>query len=583
MAELPNTYARRPTARFGGVRQANPVVAPADIAEGQGLQRLGAEVAEMFVGIQLQADRTELQSRTTKYKAEVLDLQREWEQQKSADVAENPQFYPEYIAKHDEIKARILGDASNHRVSGALTQQLELGDINVKEGLISHINKERDNYNLQTYQTATAVSVDMIAANPYNDSVIAQQRKAIIAATEQFAAQNDLPVKTRDFMIKENLSKAHIEVIEARINDDQHESAETYFWKNDEEIMGDAHTKILKTLDASGTAYRTQELSDTAYARFSDDRKSGMAYIRENADPKDREEALRQLTNRYNEDDKQESDGFHVAGVGVRGQYSAMIEAGISPSDAWKSIPLTKKLEMKPSELMAMQSRVDNDITGKTVKTDIQTYFQVEQFIRENPEQAKNMDLSMWDSVISPTDLKTLNTLRHKDINLLGTETSLLKEGLLMINIDPKELNNDSNAGRKARAFQKWVRDNLPVDYDETDLEKTILKGATKIVTDDGWIWDTEEFAYTLEVEGVKPTEIGQFALMVKALGMAQTPSNIKAAAALSEAGEEVTVENMNALTGADIAATPAAIDTTPVRDLMANDSFEQAGRNRGP
>lgn len=562
MAELPDTYARRPAPRFGGTMQARPVVQPGEIAAGQGLQRLGAEVANVFTELQLQQDKFELESRTTQYRAEVLNLQKEMQTHRSADVAEDTKFYQRYTEQHDALRAKHLEKASNHRVSGALSQRLEVADINFKEGLISHITKERDVYNTQVYKSSAQVNIERMASNPYNDSEIAQAHDEIVAITTLYADSNGLPKEAKDAMIKENLSKGHIEVISARIDDGEYERAESYFWKNKDEIDGTKHNEVLKALEKTGQAARTQDLADTTYLEFQDDQKGGLAYIRENAKPEDRDEAIRRLKNRYAEDEKQQNEAYEQTGISVRNQYNVnRLENGMDPQAAFDAIPLTQKLAMKPSELMALEAKVASDALGTVVRTDPAAYFAVEETIRTlmkvDPDAAKAMDLSKFSHLISTADLKALNTLRNKDPQMLGTETQILKEGVLALGIEPAELTKDSSDGRKARAFQAWVRDNLSPDYDKKELQDVVNRGIIKVITDDGIFWDSEEYAYTagteFNVPGVPPERVDEYAAVLQGMGMRVDIDNIMKAHALVVAEMPVTIENMDALSGVDL------------------------------
>lgn len=564
MPELPNTYDRRPTPRFGGVRQAAPVVAPGEIAEGQGLQRLGAEVASVFTELQLKADRFELENRTTEYRRDVLNLQREMQQRKSADVAENGDFYQEYTTQHDALKAKHLEKAGNHRVSGALSQRLELGDINFKESLISHINKERDVYNTQVFETGTQVEIENMASKPYNDAEIQQSRDRIVSLTTLYAEQNDLPTEMRDAMIKQSLSKGHIEIISARIDDGEAERAETYFWENKDEIDGTKHNDILKALEKTSQAGRTQQLAGEAYQQFGTDKKAALEYIRENAKPEDVDEALRRLKTRYAEDEQIENDAIEQAGINVRGQYAAAIanpDDTRTPTEIWASIPRTEKLAMKPSELLAMQSRVASDAAGKTGKTDVASYYFLDQQIRNlmktDPDKAKSMDLSKYQHLISKADLDKLHTLRMKEPKVLQTESQILKEGLLSINLDPTDLYKKGGSGEKARAFQSWVSNNLSADYDKAELEEVTRRGAIKIITDDGVLWDSTEYAYLAGTEfvvpGVPSERVDEYAAALKGMGLSTTIENIVAAHAVITAGEQLSIDNIQAIRGEDL------------------------------
>ena len=574
MATIPNTYGRRPTPRFGGVDQADKIVTPssADIIQGQSLQDFGSTVSGYFLEAQKRQNVLEANAATVEYKQKLSELKREMESKRGSEVAKDKNFFSGFTARHEDLTAELLRGIDSPTVARNVRQQMDLGKINLQESMTTHITRERDKYETQVFDVSLKQGAGTMGANAYNESLQGQARIDIREAVEDYADSHKLAPEVRDKILEDALTNGHMQIITRMVDDGNYEEAEEHFndFNKDSdgqklEIAEEQHSAIRELLETAGTEGRTQDLSDDTYARFSDDKKGGLAHIRENARPEDRAEALRLLKNLYAEADGQEKDAWAAAGTSVRGQYSSVFadpNNQLTPTQIWRSIPLSAKLDMKPSELMAMEAKVASDAAGTPIKTDISTYFAVEDFIRNYPEEAKTMDLSKYETAISTTDLKALNTLRHKDPKVLGTETSIMKEGVIALGIDPKELlDENSGDGKKARALQTWVRNNLSPDYDKQELQDTVNRGVIKVITDEGWLYDTEEYAYTagdrFNITGVHPNDVDEGAAAVQATGLPVTAGNVQIAVALMQAGEEVTVDNIKALQGSDIESVP--------------------------
>ena len=451
------------------------MVQSGDVAIGEAIAGLGADVYKIGLNEQRKADEARLDALTTEYKRRRLELDRDYKSKHSGEVVESDEdesFMSHYTEEHDRLREEILGKAPNARVGNLLSRRLDMGEINFKEGLINHAEREGKIYRQQVYEGKIATSKSFMAANADDDALLVQERNDIEAATEQFLTDNGITDKdARDAVLLDNLTDAHLGVIQNRIDSGDVAGAKAYFEAyngsdgSPNEIAGDKHDEVLRALKAADTETASVRITDEAFSRHPDNEKEGLAWARTHADPEDRDAVLRRLKARYAENRRFEAEAMEQAGIAARQIYAEHFELGWSPQEAYDEIPMSVKMAMDPSELMALQDRVERAYADKPVKTDIEAYIELEEFIREYPEAARDLDLSKFETVISTTDLKTLNALRNKDAKILGTENQLLKEGLVNIGINPSELLKDSSDGKKARAFQKWVRRGCAVEY----------------------------------------------------------------------------------------------------------------------
>ena len=533
MADLPTTNARRPVPKFGGVWEPRPVAPTGEAEMGRALMNIGKNITQAANQIQARQDRDELNSRTNQYQKEVLLLQQEMSQSRGADVAEDGDFYKKWQDRENEIRQKILAENQNRRINSDLENRLELGNLNFSRGLINHIERERENYANDTYAGTVETAVDTMAANPDDPSVTAQMRDQIITATNDYADRRGIKGEARKNLLKENLTTGHMEVIEAKIDSGDYSDAREYFTLFKDEIEGEKHNEIEEKLKNAGIRGRSQQAVDQYFlANLTEKQANDQARKDFSNEPELRDATLARIRVRYGEELAIDARTQAAAGEEARSIYQNAVEGGATPSQAYDMIPESVLDAMDSAERMSLYSTMSTTARGQTVKTDWPTYFKLMDWVRDNP--GEQLDLAAYQHLLAGTEQKALYKAMNTDPKVFRTETQIINDGLLAIDMDPKDLTKDNAKGQKARDFRLWVEGELAgiPDYTAKDVKEVVDRGVLQVMRHPNrWSWFRgERPAYLVEVENVPTEKIDELSQI------------------LSDNGEEVSDENISRL-----------------------------------
>jgi hypothetical protein len=397
----------------------------------------------------------------------------------------------------------------------------------------------------------------------YDDNQMMQARNDIKRHTDIQAQKKGIPLNSPVYkkMLEDNLTTGHFNAIKAMVENDNPQAASDYFEDFSDEIAGDFHDDIQKLMiKSSGTALRTQQAVD-GYIADGLTRTEAEAQARKDFTGTDRDAAVNRVEARYNEIKNAETRLMKETFDSELADYEDLVAGGATPTEAYEALSETALFDMGGANQHRLRRIRDADIAsiaGTTVKTDMALYFELDEFIRQNPDAAQDLNLAGFRDRISPTDLKALNTLRNKDPKDLMSEKQIIDAGLIRMGIDPAEITDEkSGDGEKARAYRTWVMGELGADWDKKDLRETVNRGLIKVMVDDDWFFDDYEYAYLagqeFNVPGVRPSDVDELAATLESLGLVTSLENIQYADAIRQAGQPITVFNIEALKGNDL------------------------------
>jgi hypothetical protein len=471
-------------------------------------------------------------------------------------------FFSGTMEKFEGVRKELLSEVKDADVHKALEQRLELAEINFQEGLIKHITREGEVYGDQVYESGVGLAQEDMGANYMDDSQLLQARNDIERNTQIYAQRKGIPLNSPVYkkMLQDNLTQGHVNVIEALVEDENPEAAKDYFKEFSKEINGDLHDNIDKLIKSTGTALRTQQAVD-GYIDQNLTREQAKAQARKDFTGTDRDAAVNRVEARYNEIKNAETRLMKETFDSELADYEDLVAGGATPTEAYEALSETALFDMGGANQHRLRRIRDADIAsiaGTTVKTDMALYFELDEFIRQNPDAAQDLNLAGFRDRISPTDLKALNTLRNKDPKDLMSEKQIIDAGLIRMGIDPAEITDEkSGDGEKARAYRTWVMGELGADWDKKDLRETVNRGLIKVMVDDDWFFDDYEYAYLagqeFNVPGVRPSDVDELAATLESLGLVTSLENIQYADAIRQAGQPITVFNIEALKGNDL------------------------------
>jgi hypothetical protein len=285
-----------------------------------------------------------------------------------------------------EMISMNLGN-SNQR--GAFEARSELARVNYGEGLINHITREKDAFQTQTYEAGVVTEQESARENWDSPSEVFQSLDRIEDLTKSEAARKGITGEAVDLLVKENKSNAHAGVIQAMVDNRSYGDAREWYTENKDEILGETQSKIERLLDTAGKEFRSQELVDGMWDDYKDDPAAGRKFIRENAEPEDRDEALRRFNTRLNEDTEAQKQEWIEFQDQAYGTYTAAREGGMTPSEAYYSIPASIRENMKQTHRLALYEKMQADSRGSAVHTDPETFLDLYEMATGTPEEKR--------------------------------------------------------------------------------------------------------------------------------------------------------------------------------------------------
>ena len=564
MATLPNTYARRPTPRFGGAERAAPIVESGDIALGQGIQALGKGMGDYLIRAKAKQDQIALEDYTTRAKAKAFELRREYEQKKGADAAQDDMFFSGTMEKFEGVRKELLSEVKDADVHKALEQRLELAEINFQEGLINHITTEGEVYGDQVYESGVGLGQTEMGEFWYDDNQMMQARNDIKRHTDIQAQKKGIPLNSPVYkkMLEDNLTTGHVNAIKAMVvvgNNPQ--AASDYFEDFSDEIAGDFHDDIQKLIKSSGTARRTQQAVD-GYIADGLTRTEAQAQARKDFTDEDRDAAVLRVEARYNEidnaDNKYQTDTFN----GFLGDYEALMKEGdITPTDAYDILypkMLASGLDGDMIHKMRRIAQADTAAAaGTSRKTNWPVYFSTLKNIKNN--QSAWRENPQWLAVLTPelsdTEMRRLETKIFENPETLISNEQRIDDALWSFGINPEWLEEEGDDGDKARAFRRYIEDSLPFEWGPDELDKAIEDSKRKILMGDGVfnnffgervpIW---ELGMGDELPGVDKDWLPAIHQTLIDLGLPQDEEHIYAIELVRRAKEPLTVPNIESV-----------------------------------
>jgi hypothetical protein len=392
MATLPTSnYDRRPTPKFGRVNQYAPVVNDPDIVEGAAISNLGNAMVTTFRRLQIQEDKYMVEEATTKGLQASLDL-RQGENGylgvKEDGIGET--FHEDQMQRFDEAWEVAGEGLQNSAQRRAFNAKKDLARVNYGAGLINHITAEKEARYQRTYKTSIITHAETAASNKYDGMAIEQSRDNIIKSTRDELDRKQIwNQATRDLAEKENLTLLHTKVIQGMVNDGNYTLAREHYEGDPSdsenngfksEILTETQSDIEKLLESAGEDDRSIRFVDAMWEDYKNDQKGGQKFIRDTADPADRDAIMDRFNTRHAEEDEIQKDEWadlYEKNVSVYLNAMEPKEAGglgLTPSEAYYSIPKSDREAMKQSHRLNLYNMMQADSRGTAIHTDPDTF-----------------------------------------------------------------------------------------------------------------------------------------------------------------------------------------------------------------
>lgn len=401
-----------------GVRQESNVspgmLATGDdqIRLGQGLQRAGAGLGELALKMQdrQNADmmfraETALQTDFLEYKASASERRG----QNAWNITKDTATW--FDKKASEHEGNLENDAQRmlfrQQATKLRTQAL---------GYFSAFETEQRRVSLGESAQASIVGATNLAASAAADAPrgapteggfvqafdVSAHKADIIKRVQALSAMNGWSPELRAAKESEHLTNFHKQIIQARLDADP-AGAKAYFEANKGEIAGSQHDLITKALKVGGIKETAQSFADQAEATGLDET-DALKAAREKYSGEEEAAVVQELKVRFGERSR----------IREQGQKDASDAAwqAFSKRGRLSDIPAATLAAMDGRDLETLRTHARVVSEGHAVKTDPNTYLDLREMARENPQAFRQLDLRRYIGKLSGGDIQEFSKLQ---------------------------------------------------------------------------------------------------------------------------------------------------------------------------
>jgi hypothetical protein len=588
MAELPNPYGRRPTARFGQTPfEATPVVKDAGVEEGRAESALFGAVSQLGVNFgrylereQFRTDKTALEDKEEKLLNLGNRLAEEFSQTEGGNALKK-EFMPGTLEKYQqEVDALMEGfEVSDPLVKEEIPKRLENAKANFNLRLIKHVNDQKSAYEESVYKGNIVAHKDNAASNWGNLPEVQRSRDETERYSRTWAALRGYSEEATEALVKDNLSDLHIGVIQNAIDAGDIEYAKFYYegkgssvmsldaktgkktkgFKH--EILGGEHDNVEDMLRTAGIRAASQRAVDfyitegigekEALARAGDEFKGS---------PDLRKAVEQRITLQYGQNDrllKEAQKSAADAGWGIIEESRR--DPDVTITQALDSIPNSLWDQMDPKAALSLRDYATKVAAEGKVVTDDAEYYRLRRLYASEPEKfmdplqtnllesRSKLNDADWQEMVK---LQTPKGAEEKRIDAFAsTRQEIVDKAIRQVGMEPKDDVEQNDKGEAVRAFQRRV----DIEFDAwagvhkakpmgKDMQEIVDRLAIEIIRKrsgvDAWMADQLPFmdkyevigyAGTTDVPGVPTYLVDEMAKLVKEDYLPVTIQNIQA------------------------------------------------------
>lgn len=385
-----------------------------NIAMGQGLQRAGAQVADIAMKMQDRENADMLFRAETAYKDDLLKITTDAQQRRGANAfnvtTDVDTQLTESAKKHsegltNEVQRRLFSEQvtkSQQQTRGSMSRfEWEQRRESVIESTQAAVGS--------TIKLAAAAAADGYIKAPSETAeginTFRQDIKKHIAVLGQI--EGWLPSK-RQYEEAKFVSMMHEQVIQNMVDKDP-KAAKAYYAENKGEIGGDKRDNIDKLLKAGTSTLIGQEIRDVVVAKgMTEDQ--ALAFVREKYEGEDEKNGRAAVVEYFGD----------MSRASQRKQLNAGDEAWriFNERGSINAIPATVRNDMDPKAWASLREHAENKAKGVSTKTDITVWAEVRDKI-ERGEITDTKSLLNYRGKLSDGDIKAFTTLLSKPEKVL--------------------------------------------------------------------------------------------------------------------------------------------------------------------
>lgn len=413
----------------------------------------------------------------------------------------------QYNKAFQDYAEKLDVDAVNEVQRKGLSELKSKIGSSLNDSLEKHIFQESERYYVETAKSLIDTKTDDVALN-YNDpKKVKENLKDIENTVNSFAQRQGYSSEQKQKLMNESKGKAHQNVIQMYLANDQDEAAEVYFEAYKDQ-MDDQTLKVMTKAVEEGTlAGKSQRKSTEILSKHGENMQAALDEARKIEDPKLQDQTVERVKKIFSENKAAE----RLENEDRLRQAANIIES----TGSWEKVPKHLWAEFSPGERNTLKSMERNN-----GESNLESYYVLETIASNPATRQKFADMNLikeFGSKLSKNDLKHFIKMQSdirqgkgeavEEMNGLFNKNQSVDNILLKAGIPKtkKQMYSDvrDKIDKQIREFQQATGKKATAEDIQKIAEKQVMQVAVP-----GWLFGKNKklFFQVEPGEAVEPT-----------------------------------------------------------------------------
>jgi hypothetical protein len=321
------------------------------------------------------------------------------------DAATKP-VVEDYTKRFDIAAEQIANGLGNDRQKEFFRQRAAISRLQFSQDLLNHVTREKDQFETGVYKSTIDLEMNN-AVDRYQDPAgIGLSIERMTNAINQEGDRKGWSKEQIDATRSNVVSKTNRGIVERMLANNEDIAASNYYKANKKLINGDDAIALEKSLEIGNTRVLAQTFADEVDAAGMTEA-DAIKKARKTLSGQQEDAAVLAVKQRFNE----------------RTQAIAGAQAAAADT-AWDILAKTKRLDAVPPAVLnkmdgkvrlALEKEAQNIVSGASVKTDPNTYYDLQTMAVREPEKFQQADLRQYFDKLDQSDREHFIKMQRPD------------------------------------------------------------------------------------------------------------------------------------------------------------------------
>ena len=420
----------------------------------------------------------------------------------------------QYMPKMNEKAQEILDSLDNEDQRQMVQKMIRKIDTDFQSELDRHTFKETQKYEQSVMANGLEASQEDAILNYQNPGVIQESIGTQKTLIEDYAQKNGWSKEELDNKLSEATSQTHSKIINRMVNIGDDRMAKAYFNEVKDTLSGDDIASIEKIVQEGSYRGESQRIVDDLMGQGLSQTQA-LEKIKDIEDPRLRDEASQRLRN--------ETAAIKAAKQADQEKTFTEVSNVVESTGSRETIDMATWLNLSDAQRKSIDSRISQLRKGIEPETNWDTYYDLKTMASNASTRNAFLkkDLRLERPNMANAEFKELINLQtalrkgkdsDKLLNGYRSNHQIVNDTLKEIDINPSPKAGTDEATR-VNQFRRMVDDQVMLYQQQSgkkattsDVQGIVDRLTTQVITDRGWIWDTE--ALFFEAPPANPVDL---------------------------------------------------------------------------